>query len=741
MNMKKFYFLLLTICLLTITKNAIGQISIAEARNQALSSSVTIKGVVTNGTELGVIRYIQDYSGGLAIFSSTLASQINRGDSIEITGTLVDYNGLLELNPASNLINYGTATLPINQLITIADYNDSLESELVQLNAITFNNAGGTFTGNTSYTFTSAGGQSNIYIRNGSPIVGQIIPTGEIDLVGICSQFFANYQILPRDMNDFILPEGINIISSIDISNIQQNSVNISWETNIEGTSIVTYGLTPNLELGSFSLPQQVTNHDFQLTNLLPGEIYYYQVSSIANGDTASSLVKVFGTQSNSLGWIKTLFNHPIDIQNGENLPELVHIDAIDDSLIAYINRAEETLDITIYDFDNAEISSISQAINAAHTRGVNVRFISDGNQIALNFGVNDLLPEVPKLLSPTGGNFTIMHNKFVVIDANHSDPTKPLVWTGSTNWTDRQINRDPNNVIIIQDQTLARTYKLEFDEMWGSSGATPDSINAKFGANKRDNTPHEFVIGGKRVECYFSPSDNTNQQILSAILSAEDSLHIATMLITRSDIASTIDGIVQNGSIVKCHINNQSTTTVFSALSTSLGTNLSINPDTNLIMHHKFLVADAGTQSDPIVLTGSHNWSNNANTRNDENTIIIHDSLVADWYRRAFTGLTNPQSTIPNKLNTINLAKEISIFPSVVNSLSDITISNNTKDYNFNIDIISSNGAIVYSGKLNNNQYFNLSTLNVPRVNQGIYLVRLSSISESYVAKIIVVE
>jgi phosphatidylserine/phosphatidylglycerophosphate/cardiolipin synthase-like enzyme len=724
-----------------LTKNTTGQISIAEARNQALNSSVTIKGVVTNGAELGVIRYIQDNTGGLAIYSTTLAGQINRGDSIQITGTLVDFNGLLELTPASNLINYGTTDLPPNQFVTIPDFNDTLESELVQLNGVTFNNAGGTFTGNTSYTFTSGGAQSTIYIRNGSPIVGQIIPIGELDLIGVCSQFFANYQILPRDMNDFILPEGINIISSIDISNIQQNSVNISWETNIEGTSIVTYGLTPALELGSVSQPQLVTNHDFQLTNLIPGEIYYYQVSSIANGDTTSSLIKVFGTQSNSLGWIKTLFNHPIDIQNGENLTELVHIDAIDDSLIAYINRAEESIDVTIYDFDNAEITSISQAINAAHNRGVIVRFISDGNQVAANFGVNDLIPEIPKLLSPTGGNFTIMHNKFVVIDANHSDPTKPIVWTGSTNWTDRQINRDPNNVIILQDQTLAKTYKIEFDEMWGSSGAIPDSINAKFGSNKRDNTPHEFIIGGKRVECYFSPSDNTNQQIINAINSAEDSLHIATMLITRSDIASTIDGVVQSGSLVKCHINNQSTTTVFSALSATLGSNLSINPDTNLIMHHKFLVADAGTQSDPIVLTGSHNWSNNANTRNDENTIIIHDSLVTDWYRRAFTGLTNPQSTIPTKLNTINLDKEISIFPSVVNSLSDVTISNYTKDYNFNLDIVSSNGSVVYAGKINGNEKFNLSFLNAPKVNQGIYFIRLSSISKSYVAKIIVIE
>jgi phosphatidylserine/phosphatidylglycerophosphate/cardiolipin synthase-like enzyme len=354
---------------------------------------------------------------------------------------------------------------------------------------------------------------------------------------------------------------------------------------------------------------------------------------------------------------------------------------------------------------------------------------------------VNDLLPAIPKLLSPTGGNFTIMHNKFVVIDANHSDPTKPIVWTGSTNWTDRQINRDPNNVIIIQDQTLARTYTLEFDEMWGSSGATPDAINAKFGANKRDNTPHEFVIGGKRVECYFSPSDNTNQQILSAILSAEDSLHIATMLITRTDLANAIAGVVQNGTLAKCYIDDQNTTTVFSTLSNALGANLSINPDTNLIMHHKFLVADAGTQSDPIVLTGSHNWSNNANTRNDENTIIVHDGLVADWYRRAFTGLTNPQSTIPTKLNLVNLNKEINIFPSVVHSLSEVNILNNSIENNFNLDVIASNGAIVYSGKLNNNQNINLSLVNVPKVNQGVYCIRLSSPSKSYVAKIVVFE
>ena len=57
------------------------------------------------------------------------------------------------------------------------------------------------------------------------------------------------------------------------------------------------------------------------------------------------------------------------------------------------------------------------------------------------------------------------MHNKFVVFDANSSDPDKPIVWTGATNFTDGQINTDPNNVIIVQDQSLAKTFQLEFKE------------------------------------------------------------------------------------------------------------------------------------------------------------------------------------------------------------------------------------------------------------------------------------
>ena len=40
--------------------------------------------------------------------------------------------------------------------------------------------------------------------------------------------------------------------------------------------------------------------------------------------------------------------------------------------------------------------------------------------------------------------------------------------------------------------------------------------------------------------------------------------------------------------------------------------------------------IADANEiGSDPTILTGSHNWSNNAENNSDENTMIIHDHTL----------------------------------------------------------------------------------------------------------------
>ena len=211
--MRNFKNHLFSILFLLNTASVFGQITIAEARLLGANANVTFRGVITNSSELGLIRYIQDATGGLAIYSSIFSGQLNRGDSVEISGTIVDFNGLLELNPVTASNPFGLTTLPNPEVVTPLQLNEDLESELVRLNGVVFADGGNPFAGNTSYTFTQGADQSTIYVRNGSPLVGQIIPVGNIDLVGICSQYNAIYQVLPRDTNDFIVSPGINIIS------------------------------------------------------------------------------------------------------------------------------------------------------------------------------------------------------------------------------------------------------------------------------------------------------------------------------------------------------------------------------------------------------------------------------------------------------------------------------------------------------------------------------------------------
>ena len=131
------------------------------------------------------------------------------------------------------------------------------------------------------------------------------------------------------------------------------------------------------------------------------------------------------------------------------------------------------------------------------------------------------------------------MHNKFIIGDADHAESA--FVLTGSTNLTTGQLVSDLNNVIVLEDQSLARAYELEFEEMWGAEGMMPDAVNAKFGADKTWNTPVDFIVGGSPVELYFSPTDGTTAAIQAEIEAANADFEFALLTLTRDDLGDAI--------------------------------------------------------------------------------------------------------------------------------------------------------------------------------------------------------
>ncbi len=311
---------------------------------------------------------------------------------------------------------------------------------------------------------------------------------------------------------------------------------------------------------------------------------------------------------------------------------------ALDDTLIAYINRAQISIDVAVYNYSqSAGISNIATAINAAYNRGVNIRWIY--NSSSSNSGVALLDPAINTLGSPSGANYTIMHNKFMIVDAASTNPLEAIVWTGSSNWGDQQFNDDENNVIIIQDQSLAQNYTIEFNEMWGGSGLSPNLTNSKFGSFKTNNTQHQFTIDGKNVELFFSPSDGTSTEILQSINSANQSLYFGIYTFTESTLANAIVNKIQNNNVYALGIIDQFSISYqpYSILSPVMNTNLIVYNQTS-IYHNKMLIVDPCLpNSDPQVVTGSHNWSISANTQNDENTLIIHDDTITNIYYQSF--------------------------------------------------------------------------------------------------------
>ncbi|OQX98021.1 MAG: hypothetical protein B6I24_06595 [Bacteroidetes bacterium 4572_128] len=666
-------FILFFIFLL-FSQISFSQENIAEARSMNIGETVTVTGIVTNGSELGSIRYFQDETAGIAAYGSQL-SDVERGDEITVTGVLKDYNYLLEIDPVTSFTVNSSNNEISPTIVNISELGENTESELVQFDNVTFSNGGESFGSNTSYTFSDGTNNVTTYIGSSSPLVGGLIPVGSISIVGIASQYSysspnSGYQLIIRDLDDIVGGGEISITSSLEIDNITNNSFDISWTTDNEGSTGLFYGNTLDLELGTLYNEENTTEHTINIDGLNASEVVY---------------VKAFSDNSFS---------------NGTDAITLT--ESADDTLINYISRAKYSVDLCIYNLNNTGISNISNALNDAHNNGLRVRVIFGGTNV--NMGIGDLNASVPRLASPEAQEYGIMHNKFVIIDANSENPNDPILWTGSMNMTSGNVNQDANNIIILQDQSITKVYQMEFEEMWGSDGENPDASNSKFSIEKTDNTPHKLLINDKIVECYFSPSDGANSKIIETINSANDELFIEEG--ECSDLAVSI-------------------------LNENLGNSFVSDNIVGGTLHHKLMIVDPNNpNSDPTVLTGSHNWSNAANNKNDENTLIIHSEDIANLYYQEFMHRFTANNGVVN-IENINLENKLLIYP---NPTKNKFYLKTDKMQEMNIEIFD-----IFGKKIFYKNYFDKDvSIDLCQEKKGIYFMKIKTENKSFTKKII---
>jgi phosphatidylserine/phosphatidylglycerophosphate/cardiolipin synthase-like enzyme len=136
-------------------------------------------------------------------------------------------------------------------------------------------------------------------------------------------------------------------------------------------------------------------------------------------------------------------------------------------------------------------------------------------------------------------------------------------------------------------------------------------------------------------LQVYFSPQGGCQQAIVEEIGKAKKTLDIAMFSFTNRELGNTVISARKRGVEVRVVLDESQASNKYSKKNYFLNNGLSIRLTRGLgrgIMHHKFAVIDSR-----VVITGSFNWTANAEENNFENLLVIHSPVLAMRYADEF--------------------------------------------------------------------------------------------------------
>ena len=276
-----------------------------------------------------------------------------------------------------------------------------------------------------------------------------------------------------------------------------------------------------------------------------------------------------------------------------------------------------------------------------------------DGNAAARQHLNDKGVPTIDRLLKSKG----LGHNKFVV----RSDTGGPrALWTGSTNWSTTGLCTQINNALLIDHTGVAALYRQQWELLKSASPPALDPAGFPPGLVAANDTPHTFTVGGADVTVWFSrTSDGRDMAALRDVIrSAKDAilflmftpgkqgLHtLAGQRANEKDIyvrgvVSTLGNEPGDSDKNVLDVRLVSSDTKFTpdryTIVQPQGIDVALGPWIgevtrrdflsqigHAIVHSKVLVIDPLSKN-PVVVTGSHNFSAPASESNDENLVIV---------------------------------------------------------------------------------------------------------------------
>lgn len=380
---------------------------------------------------------------------------------------------------------------------------------------------------------------------------------------------------------------------------------------------------------------------------------------------------------TSTVEFIKAYFNAPSD-----------HSVAFDDNqsnsswdmigvLVDAIDNANHSVDLVAYDLQNMRVG---EALARAARRGLRVRVITDvihrshsprftepmwdtlrkAGIISFDdsgtiYWPDGRIEELSKKLPNSGAN---MHHKFAVIDKLSQNPDDYYIFTGTMNLTYTG-PWNTNSTLLIKDSGIAQAYFEEFEQMWGSSKDEPNPKKARFHKDKKNVSQNIHWVNETKVEVYFGPVDrdrtkpSISEKVTALIndyakhdinflaFAISDNIPISEALITRSGRGEIrLKGLIDPAFYSRYKKNNN----YWAKPEASFGNNLILPGKEVRKLHAKTLLIDADypypDQHEAITITGSYNFSKNAEYANDENILFIYSSEITNQYYQDFMGV-----------------------------------------------------------------------------------------------------
>lgn len=285
----------------------------------------------------------------------------------------------------------------------------------------------------------------------------------------------------------------------------------------------------------------------------------------------------------------------------------------VDGPLVKAIDNAKLSIDVAAY---SLSLNSVRYALINANKRGVVVRMVMESSNMDRSDPQELIKAGIPIIGDEQPG---LMHDKFMVID-------KSEVWVGSMNFTDSGTYDDNNNMMRILSTKIAENYTTEFEEMF------KDNL---FGENVRAATPHpSLTIDGTEIKNYFSPDDGVLNAIVPLLNSAQKSIYFLAFSFTANDLGNIVRekaaaGLTVQGVMEEEQVKSNQGTEYDPFKQSGLDVRIDGNAGQ---MHHKVFIID-----EKIVIFGSYNFSQSAETRNDENILIIYNAAIAQQFIKEF--------------------------------------------------------------------------------------------------------